>query len=233
MNDKKNERILCIDTSGDRCAVALGGSNTGLESVSVLNRPNIHSEALAELTGQVLENASLSPKEIDAVAVVSGPGSFTGLRIGMSFAKGYAFGLGIPIMAVTAFEAIAGGYAKCVAEGSEIYVLLDARRGELFFQSFRKVKEDAGTVGVQGEGEPSIIKIENVKELIKAGGIPVFYGVESMLRKIKNETGMEVKTGYPDPEAICGIASSRYRQGIFDDIHRLVPFYMRSFAGIM
>ncbi|MFV1981642.1 MAG: tRNA (adenosine(37)-N6)-threonylcarbamoyltransferase complex dimerization subunit type 1 TsaB, partial [Rhodothermia bacterium] len=97
--------LLSIDTAGSACAVALSTPDD-LLAVRVLREPRIHSAKLVPLIREVVEDAGFQTRDIDAVAVSKGPGSYTGLRIGVSTAKGLAFGLDIPLVGVATFEAL-------------------------------------------------------------------------------------------------------------------------------
>ncbi len=98
--------ILAIETSGELCSVALLNENDVLFEINI-KKKNVHSEMIFRLISEALELSSLSVDDLKAVAVSSGPGSFTGLRIGMSAAKGIAFGANLPVIPVPTFDALA------------------------------------------------------------------------------------------------------------------------------
>src|SRR5690606_14405031 len=98
--------ILAIETSGSICGTAVYFTPQKFFSVNIQLK-NIHAEQIFNSIDFVLKSAGIKPDELSAVAVSSGPGSFTGLRIGMSAAKGFAFGAGLPIIAVPTFDALA------------------------------------------------------------------------------------------------------------------------------
>ena len=98
--------ILAIETSGELCSVALLDENDVLFEINI-KKKNVHSEMIFRLINQLLELSSLAVSDLKALAVSSGPGSFTGLRIGMSAAKGIAFGANLPVIPVPTFDALA------------------------------------------------------------------------------------------------------------------------------
>lgn len=127
--------ILAIDTAAHLCAAAVLDCNTQ----SVIGRISIdigkgHAEHLIDVVNQALERSQLELKEITRIAVNIGPGSFTGIRVGVATARGFAIANGSEIVPVTSLQAIAQG-VRNTANG-EFWVLLDARRGEIYTQPF-------------------------------------------------------------------------------------------------
>jgi tRNA threonylcarbamoyladenosine biosynthesis protein TsaB len=140
-------RLLCIETSSRRGSVVLA------EGPRVVARAthsdlNAHAERLRPLLDQVLGQAGWTKADLDRVGVGMGPGSFTGLRVGIAFAQGIALGLGIELIGVGSLEAMA---AACPAEVSAPRVaLIDARRDEVFAQAF----DQAGRALCRAEALP-------------------------------------------------------------------------------
>jgi tRNA threonylcarbamoyladenosine biosynthesis protein TsaB len=132
-----NTFILHLDTSTKICSVAL--SNNG-EVVTYLDQTGtgfIHSEALTLMISEVLKNADVSLKNLSAISYSSGPGSYTGLRIGLSTAKGLCFALGLPLIAIPTHDILF--QIACSSEIKKSYrilALLDARRTEVYMQAF-------------------------------------------------------------------------------------------------
>ena len=126
-------RLLIIDTSGPVCGVAVMEDEKVLSEFTAQNR-NTHSANLMLMTEAALEAAGKTIGEMDAIAAVTGPGSFTGVRIGVATAKGLAHGAGIPCIPVDALEALnasAGGFAGVVCP------IQDARAGQVYGTAFR------------------------------------------------------------------------------------------------
>jgi len=126
--------ILAIESATDVCGAALVCDGKVLKE-SALHERNVHSEKLLVLIGEVLEN----PYGCDAIAVSVGPGSFTGLRIGLSVAKGLAFACTKPLIAVPTLEALAiRAVLETMAEdGDEVVAMIDARRNDVYAAAFR------------------------------------------------------------------------------------------------
>jgi tRNA threonylcarbamoyladenosine biosynthesis protein TsaB len=129
--------ILGIDTAGHSLSVALGDGER-ICGVTTLRRPNAHDALLAPAIRDLLGHCGLKPTGLTGLAVSAGPGSFTGLRIGMAAAKGMAASLRIPLAAVPTLEALAAAVQRCcdISEGSMLVAALDARREQLYHASF-------------------------------------------------------------------------------------------------
>lgn len=133
-------KILAFDTALDACSAALWSDGTVLARESVAAARG-HAEILFPMLERVLDSAGLGYGDIDRFAVTIGPGSFTGVRVGVAAARGLALGLGKPAFGITTLEAIAAtavyGNGAMVRKGQEkVAAAIDARRGEIYFQVF-------------------------------------------------------------------------------------------------
>ena len=129
-------RLLAMDTSGPVCGVAVMEEDRVVSELTVQNH-NTHSTTLMPLVEMALETAGRELAEMDAIAAVTGPGSFTGVRIGVATAKGLAHGAGLPCIAVDALEALsvsAGAFEGIVCP------IQDARAGQVYGAAFREGK---------------------------------------------------------------------------------------------
>ena len=125
--------ILGLDTTGAACACALVDEGKILSQKSeIIGRG--HAERLAPMVGEVLADAQIDISEIDQIAVCTGPGSFTGLRVALAFAKGLALPRGIPVIGISALEVHAARHDA--AQDKRVIAFTDVRRGELCFQMF-------------------------------------------------------------------------------------------------
>jgi tRNA threonylcarbamoyladenosine biosynthesis protein TsaB len=131
MLDEPAMRILGIETSTRRGSVALLDEN-GLVLALEHDKPNAHAEALLPLVARLFAETGVAKSSLERVAVGTGPGSFTGLRIGIALGEGIALGIGVPLVGVCSLEALARaveGTRACIA-------VLDAGRGELFVAAY-------------------------------------------------------------------------------------------------
>jgi tRNA threonylcarbamoyladenosine biosynthesis protein TsaB len=125
-------RILLIDTSGDQGLVALSGEGRLLASVRRADTRD-HAAVIHQMTEEVLAAAGCSFADLHAVAVCAGPGSYTGLRIGMAVAKGFCYALGIPLLLQNKLTLLAHQHiSSSQATGGRYAVILPARAGEYF-----------------------------------------------------------------------------------------------------
>ncbi len=123
--------ILNIETSGSICSVALAQDGK-LISEAISRSENAHASELTNLIKQVLTDVQITLQELNAIAVSAGPGSYTGLRIGASTAKGLCHGLGIPLIAVETLKAMVAGI--CNSHDRDLFYcpMIDARRMEVY-----------------------------------------------------------------------------------------------------
>ena len=142
MTTENSQFILNIETSGEACLVGLGTVGKGIISCSEKLTSNKHAEILAYETEEILRMASIEAEELNALAVSIGPGSFTGLRIGLSFAKGLAFALHIPIMGISTFEIVAGLKSDDLSEGDILMSQWTQEEMRSFARLFNIPKEE-------------------------------------------------------------------------------------------
>ncbi len=126
--------LLAIDTANERCSVAVGFSGSVLAE-AVVEDGFRHAEKLTLLIAEVLATTGLKLKNLDGVVVSAGPGSYTGLRIGASVAKGLCYGSGLPLIGIDTLEMMARGFMKVYPEtppNQLLVPMIDARRDEVF-----------------------------------------------------------------------------------------------------
>ena len=142
--------ILAVDTSSAAGSLALL-SDTAILAHRVTSGEEPYSEGLLRETKELLEGACISFDQIDLFAVDAGPGSFTGLRVGLTTVKGWAEVWGRPVAAVSGLEAIATQVGRAAEPGSLVAAVMDARRGEIFAGLFRRGKEDSARLDSLGD----------------------------------------------------------------------------------
>lgn len=213
MNEAKP--VLAIETSSDLCSVALY-SGAGENFCFDIRQKHIHSEKLIPMIDTILGYAGKKVGDLSHIAVSMGPGSFTGLRIGLSAAKGIAFGGGIPICPVPTFDAFAYSLAGILAEGSEFVIARNVNVDELYCSRY------AVAVGSYKTVTPlDIIKKSGFEAYIKKDDL-IFgnYGVKSDMHKT-------------DTDALS-IAKWSLKFGkplLTEDFDFLEPDYLKKFEG--
>ncbi|MEJ2102210.1 MAG: tRNA (adenosine(37)-N6)-threonylcarbamoyltransferase complex dimerization subunit type 1 TsaB, partial [Desulfobacterales bacterium] len=126
-------KILALDTATKSCSVALT-DNGSLSAELTTLKDQTHSKHLMELIHSVFEIAGFGVRDVDGFAVTIGPGSFTGLRIGISTIKGLAHAVGKPVVGISSLKALAW---QCDDQNHSIYPFLDARKGEVYWATYR------------------------------------------------------------------------------------------------
>lgn len=130
--------ILHIETSAKRCSVAISHGKDLVSSEGITTDGYVHAEMLHVLIGNVLSHANISIRKLNAVGVSKGPGSYTGLRIGVSAAKGLCYALEIPLIAVDTTAVIADHAAQLAPHATQILAMIDARRMEVYCGIFNQ-----------------------------------------------------------------------------------------------
>ncbi|MGE5351247.1 MAG: tRNA (adenosine(37)-N6)-threonylcarbamoyltransferase complex dimerization subunit type 1 TsaB [Acidobacteriota bacterium] len=140
MKISENKPILSLETSGELCSAAVYFNDSKYTEINLMLK-HVHSEKLLDVVDDVLKSAGILLKEVQALAVSSGPGSFTGLRIGMSAAKGLAIGAGLPIIPVPTFEALALQASSYLPEGAKFIIANKVNIEELYYAKFLSTEE--------------------------------------------------------------------------------------------
>jgi tRNA threonylcarbamoyladenosine biosynthesis protein TsaB len=218
--------ILCIETATKNCSVALFEDGHLVSCIEESSSEYIHSEKLALFIEEILIDNKISAKQLSAVAVSSGPGSYTGLRIGVSTAKGICVGAGIRLIAIPNLIQLALA-AKTKDDSFELYIpMLDARRMEVFtavFQSDLEVLENTYAKEID-EG--------SFKDL--AGKrIAIFGdGAEKCLETLSDLNVKLVKV-HCSARNMGHIALTKLQDQNFEDLAYFEPFYLKDFiAGV-
>jgi len=221
--------ILQIETATASCSVALAKDGNVLSSKTI-NQRNIHAEVITVFIGELFAENGLTFKEMDAVAVSSGPGSYTGLRIGVSTAKGLCFSLDKPLISVETLQAMAAGYLSRIKETEGRFLLcpmIDARRMEVFTALFdQDLKQIEAT-------SAAIIDSESFKSTLNQHQI-VFFGDGAA--KCKAVLGNYPNAVFIDDfinqaEDLTAIAAKKMEQQQFVDVAYFEPFYLKDFIA--
>lgn len=153
-------RVLALDTSTTACSVAIGASDRGPESIvarrfEVMERGQ--SEALAPMVQAVLQDAGLGMGDVDCVAVTTGPGAFTGVRIGLSMARSLGLAANVPVQGVSTMYAVACGVAESNRANASILVFMDTKRDDVYVQAFDPSLAPLGEPNIIAPVEASVL----------------------------------------------------------------------------
>ena len=219
------ERILFIETSTELCSTAL--SEDG-KIISVReNAERKHASLTAPFIKEMLDEHNLSVKDCSAVCVSMGPGSYTGLRVGVSTAKGLCFGAGLPLMAIGSLDTLVWQAIgeNLVPEGCKYIVpMIDARRMEVYTAVFTP---DGKQVT---ETEPKIIDPDSYSDLLAQGAVLfIGDGAGKCADLIKSPAATFVQT-CPRAKSMLLPAEKLYAEKRFEDTAYFEPFYLKEFV---
>jgi len=222
--------ILCLETATPVCSVALNDGCCTIVSRETEGQ-NAHSEKITNFIREVMETAHIEYPQLDAVAVSKGPGSYTGLRIGVSTAKGICYAADLPLMAIDTLEAMAHGMkAKLgsqLAENDLLIPMIDARRMEVYAAIF-----DAGLDKTK-DTEALVIDENSFEDLRKDHRLWLFGDGAPKLSKIfENQPNINIIDGFkPSATYMKLLAEKALRKHDFVDVAYFEPFYLKDFIA--
>ena len=217
--------ILSIETSTKACSVALHSEGV-LRSFSQYFIEKSHSSILTPLIGETVKHSGLEMSDLSAIAISEGPGSYTGLRIGTSTAKGLCFGLDIPLIAVNTLLAMASGVAKTVEGGSLLCPMLDARRMEVY-----SLLSD-GDLNLIRRVEPQIVDENSFSEYLESAEVTFFgNGSDKCRTVIKSKNARFIDDIHPSAKEIGTLACEKFEKQGFVDLANFEPFYLKAFKA--
>lgn len=219
-------RILSIETSTSICSVAIHEQGE-LIALAEIKEPGAHAEKLLLLVDELFEKAGLSFADLDAVAVSQGPGSYTGLRIGVSTAKGIAYALEIPLIGINTLQAMAA--SQQVAPGDYVVAVLDARRKEVYTQTFGDSLQELSPI-------EAVVLEEGVFASILEKGRVYFVGdgVEKVKEEVKSANALFIADWAISLSAknMGVLASEKYARKEWEDLAYFVPNYLKEFKAL-
>lgn len=222
-------RVCVIETSTKRCSVAVfEGTECVAHRAERDAERHVHAEQLMPLVDAVLSDAGWKPRDLDAVAVSAGPGSYTGLRIGVSTAKGICHALGIPLLALDTLALVAQGAATEVeAAGDDVAVwpVLDARRLEVYTRPFRVIQGEW-----QAEGPVAAV---DLREAVPAGSglaAPALVCVGDAAGKVE-AMGLRSHAVFVECEPDAALAGTLLEGAEAVDLAYFEPRYLKEFQA--
>ncbi|WP_179349161.1 tRNA (adenosine(37)-N6)-threonylcarbamoyltransferase complex dimerization subunit type 1 TsaB [Winogradskyella pacifica] len=216
--------VLNIETATTNCSVSLSKDGETL----VLKEDNSlgysHAETLHLFIDEVFKISKIKPSEIDAVAVSKGPGSYTGLRIGVSSAKGLCFALNKPLIAISTLESLA--HQVTIADGF-IVSMLDARRMEVYSAIYNSNLE------LHREIEAEILTEESFSALLKDHKVYfVGNGVEKTKSLIQHPNAVFVDGKLPSANEMASLVENKHKKSDTEDVAYFEPYYLKDFVAL-
>ena len=216
--------ILNIETSTKACSVAIHNDGKLLNCKESVTEEFSHSEKLLLFISDVMNESRISFSQLNAVAVSMGPGSYTGLRIGVSTAKGLCYALDIPLISVSTLQAMAYGMLS-VSKADLFCPMIDARRMEVysaFFDSDNIMVREVQADIVDG----SSYDVELRKKVIFFGD-----GSDKLKDVIKHKNAIFQSDFYPSAEFIGVLSYNKFVESDFEDVAYFEPYYLKDFVA--
>ena len=215
-------RILLIETSTSVLSVALAVDGT-VVAERICREPRMQASLTAPLVKEVLDEAGLKAPDCDAIAVSSGPGSYTGLRVGVSTAKGLAFGAGKPLIAVGTLDILVDGVMAGTDRPSFIVPMIDARRMEVYTAVYSAEGERLTEI------ESHIIGPDSFAPYLEKGTV-LFVGDGALKGKdVIKHPNARFEEAFPLARHMAPRARKAFEEGKFENLAYFEPFYLKDF----
>ena len=215
--------ILSLETSAKVCSVAIHHEDK-LVAMLEVHIEQSHASKLAVSIDEVRKLAGIQLNQLSAVAISSGPGSYTGLRIGTSTAKGLCFSLGIPLIAVGSLELLAYQMSKRNSQEAYLCPMIDARRMEVY------CAVTDSSLNIIQPTEAKVIDELSFRSFLDQGTVLFFGdGSDKCREKIIHPNARFVSGVYPAALHLGSMAFEKFKQGVFEDISTFEPHYLKEF----
>lgn len=220
-------KILGIDTSTDICGIALTEDRTLITEFRS-NIKRAHAEKLIYAIDRVLSDVKLKPHEIDGIAVSIGPGSFTGLRIGLAAVKGLVLATNLPVVAVPSLDALV---LSARFWGQQICPLVKAQADEAYTALYHFKKSQ-----LIRSSDYQLITIDSLHKLVDQKTLIINVGMKNLKDAVTGELENLVEIAPPEYSMTSGynvamLGFDRFNRGLAEDINTLEPFYLKDFKA--
>ncbi|NQX77778.1 tRNA (adenosine(37)-N6)-threonylcarbamoyltransferase complex dimerization subunit type 1 TsaB [Gilvibacter sp.] len=213
--------ILALETATTNCSVAVVDSKGEVLVKEDYGSKYSHGEKLHVYIDEILKEAGLTQNDLDAIAVSAGPGSYTGLRIGVSAAKGLCFALDIPLITVGTLESLV---RQLSADQGYLIPMLDARRMEAYTAVYDHSHQELVPM------QPQILDAESFSDYLSKGPV-TFIGTanEKFSEVCTHENARFVNEKLPSAKELIALAQAKYEAGDFADLAYFEPDYLKAF----
>jgi len=221
--------ILNIETSTQVCSVCISKDGNVL-ALKESHDQKSHARLLTTFIDQVLKESNYSFDDLNAVAVSKGPGSYTGLRIGVSTAKGICYAKDLPLIAVNTLESMANGVISKSEysddENAILVPMIDARRMEVYSAFFNLKGEFLREVKAEIIDEDSYSDILKKQRMIFFGD-----GSSKITEIIKHKNAVFIENFHPSSRFMVSISDQYFKTNTFEDVAYFEPFYLKDFVA--
>jgi tRNA threonylcarbamoyladenosine biosynthesis protein TsaB len=216
--------ILNIETSTTNCSVSLSKEGEILVLKEDNNNKYSHAERLHSYIDEVLIEAKIPLSNLDAISISKGPGSYTGLRIGVSAAKGLCFAIDKPLISVATLEALAH---QIKIEEGVIVSMLDARRMEVYSAVFNTEFQQIRDTQAQ------ILDKQSFKDYLEEGKVYfIGNGVEKTKTLISHPNAVFIDNKLPSANEMSTLSYKKFKENSFEDVAYFEPYYLKDFVAL-
>jgi tRNA threonylcarbamoyladenosine biosynthesis protein TsaB len=216
--------ILNIETSTKNCSVSIAKDGKIVAMKELNNGSYSHAEVLHPFIEAILKEATISNHQIDAIAVSKGPGSYTGLRIGVSVAKGLSYALNKPLISIDTLTSLS--HAISIDEGT-IVPMLDARRMEVYAAVYDKDQQQIRKIKAEIIDETSFFD-----ELEKGKVYFLGDGSQKCKELITHQNAVFIDDKFPSSKEMAVLSYDKYKKNDTEDVAYFEPFYLKDFVVI-
>ena len=215
--------ILNIETSTKNCSVCVS-KNGEIVAIKELNNGNYsHAEVLHPFINDVIREANITSEQLNAIAVSKGPGSYTGLRIGVSAAKGLCFALSIPLISIHTLQSLA---LSISTENALVVPMLDARRMEVYSAVFDSENNQIREIKAEVINEMSFLNYLAASKVYFLGD-----GAEKCKTSITHSNAVFVDSKYPSAKEMSILSYDKYKKNDIEDVAYFEPYYLKDFLS--
>lgn len=223
------ERLILIETSTALCSAALAEDGV-ITSYRESSAPKAHASLTAVFIQEMLEEKGLTIADCDAVCVSKGPGSYTGLRVGVSTAKGLCFGSSKPLIAISTLDILVA-QSQIPEDLKYIVPMVDARRMEVYAAVYEIAAQAGNDVRQITETAPAIIDENSYSDILEKGKVLfIGDGAGKCADVIKHPNATFVQC-WPKASAMLEPAMKAYKEKRFEDVAYFEPFYLKEFVA--
>jgi tRNA threonylcarbamoyladenosine biosynthesis protein TsaB len=223
--------ILNIETATEVCSVAIATEN-GLVDYMENTEGRSHAALLTQFVEKILTKNNIVPNQLDAVAISSGPGSYTGLRIGVSAAKGFCFGADKPLISVSTLQIMFFSFLEgfnpeqASLENAWFCPMIDARRLEVYTAFFNRQGEFQSEITAEIIDENSFNDILSVRKIVFFGN-----GSDKCASIIKHPNAVFCSGVYPSAKNMVQLSEQKFKNKNFEDVAYFEPYYLKDFVA--
>ena len=216
--------ILSIETATTNCSVSLSKEGETFALQEDYNKQYSHAERLHVFIEEILKKNAIDKSEINAIAVSKGPGSYTGLRIGVSAAKGLCYALDVPLISIPTLKSLA---YQVQTDSGVIVSMLDARRMEVYAEVFNNTYKTIRPIKAE------ILTDQSYSDYLESGIVYfIGNGVEKTKEIITHSNAIFIDDKLPSANNMSLLAFDKYKKNDIEDVAYFEPYYLKDFVAL-